>query len=238
MRQILQLHAALRASMRTTGTLGALLLLVAGCSATEPHASSPVALRLGSSVSPSATSTASSPLQISAVRLVVTNASLGNGEEFGCVDCEGDVEDAPATPKVITVPLDGGTVLLATEQAQPGIYSDAEITVEQPGAALLAGTSGWPSGATILVEGTYNGAAFKLPLSIVGTFHQTLNPPLTVSVTGAPATVAIVISLPIRSWFDANGSPLDPNDPAQQATIAANARRSFQPLEEPASRER
>jgi hypothetical protein len=224
-----------RAGVRACGTLASTLLLLAGCASTEPRPSTPVAIRLSSSATTALT--ASAPLQISAVRLVVTTASLGGGDQFGCVDCQGNAEEAPATPRLVTVPLSGGTVLLATEQVAPGRYSQAEIAVEQPNAATLAGVTNWPAGATIMVEGAYNGKPFQLPLSIIGSFRETLSPPVDVSVTIAPAPVAITITLPVTSWFVANGATLDPTDPAQRATIEANARRGFQPLEA-ASRER
>ena len=220
--------AARGVGARVCGLLGGGLFL-ASCATTEPKVAQPVGIHLTSNAS-SAASTASTPLQIAAVRLVVTTASLGSGDQFGCVDCQGNAEDAPSTPKLVTVPAAGGTVLVATEQAAPGRYSEAEISVEQPTSATLAGTN-WPAGATIVVDGTYRGATFQLPLSIVGSFRETLNPALDVAATGAPATAAITITLPVISWFQSNGVALDPNDPTQRATIVANAQRSFQALD-------
>ncbi len=215
---------------RAGATVGALVLLAA-CGVTEPRRSSPVTLRLRSNASTSTAATAPTPLQVSAVRLIVTTASLGSGDEFGCTDCQDNAEEVAATPKLISIPMDGGSVLLATEQAAPGLYSQAEIAVEQAGATTLAGTSNWPSGATIMIEGTYNGAAFALPLNIVGSFRENLTPPLEVPASGASAAAAITITLPVASWFQSSGSSLNPANATDRATIEANARRSFAPLE-------
>ena len=220
-----------RAGVGTCGILVGALVLLAACGTTEPRPATPIAIHLRSSASTSSASSPSAPLQLTSVRLVVTTASLGSGEQFGCVDCQGNVEDVPATPKLVTVPLNGGSIFLATEQAAPGLYSQAEISVEQPGATTLAGTSNWPAGATMLIEGTYNTVPFRLPLSIVGSFRESLQPPLNVPASGTSATTAITITLPIAGWFQANGVALNPGVAADRAVIEANARRNFQPLE-------
>lgn len=217
-------------SARAGATLVALVLLAA-CGVTEPRRTSPVTLHLRSNAVTSTAATAPTPLQLSAVRLIVTSAALGSGNEFGCTDCQGNVEEVVSTPKLVSIPINGGSVLLATEQAAPGLYSQSEIAVEQAGATSLAGTSNWPSGATIMIEGTYNGAAFALPLNIVGSFRESLTPPLEVPATGAPAATAITITLPVASWFQSTGRSLNPADATDRATIEANARRGFAPLE-------
>ena len=40
---------------------------------------------------------------------------------------------------------------------------------------------------------------------------------------------SVVVTLPVGSWFTANGADLDPNDPAQRAQIEQNARLSLEP---------
>lgn len=227
---ILQDLKTYHAGAGASGILVGALVLLAACGTTEPRSATPVAIHLRSSASTSSASSPAAPLQLTSVRLVASTASLGSGDQFGCVDCQGNVEDVPATPRLVTVP-NGGSIFLATEQAAPGLYSQAEISLEQPSATTLAGTSNWPAGATILIEGTYNTVPFQLPLSIVGSFRESLQPPLNVPASGASATTAITITLPIASWFQANGVPLNPAVPADRAVIEANARRNFQPLE-------
>jgi hypothetical protein len=191
---------------------------------------SPVRIHLALSTPAFAATAASGPLQITSLRLVVSTASVGAGDQFGCVDCQGNAEDAPATPKLVSVPLSGGTVLVATEQASPGTYSQAEISLARPVAATLAGTSNWPGDATLLIEGTYNGVAFAIPLTIDGSFLGTLTPPVAVT-SSTPSPIAVTVTLPVTTWFTSNGSPLDPGVPAQRAIIEANIRRSFQAID-------
>ena len=231
MNAIMGLSGRQRAGRCGLSTLVAALGLLAGCGTTEPGASRPVDIRLSANSSTAPTIGGTGALQITSLRLVVTTAALGGGDQFGCADCQGNAEDTPATPKLITVPLNGGTILIATEQAGPGTYSQAEISLERPTSGTIAGTSDWPANATILVEGTYNGRAFMLPLSIEGSFRETLTPPVQVTTTSVSSSIAVTMTLPVSSWFTMNGAPLDPTDLAERATIETNARRSFQPLE-------
>ncbi|MDQ6635162.1 MAG: hypothetical protein M3Z10_10460 [Gemmatimonadota bacterium] len=162
---------------------------------------------------------------------MVGGASLGSGDQFGCVDCRGDTEQGSIAPKLLDVPLGGGTVLVATEQAGLGRYSQAEISVEAPTPVTLAGVPNWQTNATIEVSGRFNGTPFRLPLAIVGSFRETLNPPVEVSATNKPAAVAVTITLPVASWFTSNGAALDPSNASQRAIIETNALNSFQPPE-------
>ena len=163
------------AIMHGLGTLVAVLGVVSGCGTTEPAPMRPVNIGVTSVARSSAVAAAAGPLQITSLRVVVSTASLGAGNQFGCIDCQGNAEDAPGTPKLLSVPLTGGTLLVATEQASPGTYSQAEISLTRPVAATLAGTSNWPAGATLLIEGTYNGTAFAIPLAIESSFRETLS---------------------------------------------------------------
>lgn len=222
------------ANVRALGMLASTLLTVAACdSTTKPKQLQPVAMQLAGSRSASVPSAASGPLEITSLRLVVGAASLGSGDQFGCVDCQGNTEDRSVTPKLLDVPLGGGTVLVATEQVGPGRYSQAEVLVESPTSATLASAPDWPANATIEIDGRFNGTPFRLPLTIIGSFRETLNPPVEVSATTPPSAVAVTITLPVASWFTSNGAVLDPSNPAQRATIETNARNSFQPLEQP-----
>jgi hypothetical protein len=211
----------------------AVLGVVAGCGTTEPRPTQPVGIHLASATPAFAAAAAAGPLQITSLRLVVSTASLGAGDQFGCIDCQGNAEDAPATPKLISVPLTGGTILVATELTSPGTYSQAEIALARPAAATVAGTPNWPAGATLLIEGTHNGTAFAIPLTIEGSFLETLNPPVVVTNTSTPSTITVTATLPVTSWFTSNGVSLDPAVAAQRAVIEANIRRSFQSVETP-----
>lgn len=211
--------------------LGMTSLTLAACDSTgtAPQSLAPVAVRLAASSAP-ASGTSAAAVQISSFQVVVGAASLGSGDQFGCQDCQGDQQEVASTPKIINVPLGGGAVEISTEQVQPGQYAQAEISVEAPTAATLAGVSGWPGGATMQITGTFGGRPFTLPLSITGSFVEQLQPPVVVAAS-TPNAVPVTITLPVASWFVANGAALDPTVPAQRALIEANARSSFGPPE-------
>jgi hypothetical protein len=158
---------------------------------------------------------------------VIGQAALGNGDQFGCVDCEGDQEDANPAPAVVTVPVDGSPVSVAAERVASGHYSSVEIELVTPSAALLAATPGWTADGTIEVRGRYNGVDFTLSLSIPGQFRETLSPAIDVPAGGLPGPINVTITLPVASWFSSNGTALDPSDAAARAQIAANARASI-----------
>lgn len=194
-----------------------------------PRQSRPVDIRVAAAgLSVVGASTAPAALEITSLRLVIGAASLGRGDQFGCVDCEGEYGDGPQAQKLIEVVPGGAPVLVSTELVGAGRYEQAEISVEQPSAATLAGVTDWPAGATMEVVGRFNSQPFRLPLTIQGSFRETLSTPVEVTSGSAPAAVAITITLPVASWFSSGSATLDPNDAGQRAQIEANARRSFQ----------
>jgi hypothetical protein len=182
-----------------------------------------------------ASAAASGPVEITSLRLVVGPAALGNGDQFGCADCQGGGNDsgpeAGAAPQLIRVPTDGSSVSVATEQVQAGRYGSAEIELQHPDASITTADPTWPSDATIEVGGAINSVPFTLHLALEGAFRETLNPPVDVTDTGTPGTLSVTVTLPVAAWFMANGSPLDPNDPAQRAQIEQNARSALSPIE-------
>ena len=194
------------------------LLVLCACSTTSPRATQAVLVLLKANATQGPTQSAA--LQITGVRLVIRQTSLGDGEEFGCVDCQ----NANREPAVLTVPLDGSPVSVAAERIAPGHYSAVEIQLVPPSSALLVATPGWSTDATIEVRGRYNGTAFILPLAIPGQFRETLSHAIDVPAGGLPGPINVTITLPVASWFASNGLLLDPDDRAARAQITANAR--------------
>ncbi len=182
-----------------------------------------------------ASAAASGPVEITSLRLVVGPAALGNGDQFGCVDCQGGGNEtgpeAGGAPQLIRVPTDGSPVSVTTEQVQAGRYGAAEIELLHPDASVTAADPAWPSDATIEVVGAVNSVPFTLRLALEGAFRENLNPPVDVTDAATPGTISVTVTLPVASWFMANGTPLDPNDPAQRAQIEQNARSALAPLE-------
>lgn len=207
----------------------ALGLMTACDSGTGPKDGRPVLFQLAASaqkIFPSG------PLVITSFRLIAGGTALGNGNQFGCQDCNDPGPETGATPEIVAVPLDGTPVSLRTERVQPGTYSMMEVEVVLPTSQILAATPGWTGPNTMVVEGTQSGKRFQFALSIEGSFRERLATPVVVGASGAPATVAVTLTLPVLSWFtSAAGASLDPTDPAQLALIKANAGKSFDPLE-------
>jgi hypothetical protein len=200
--------------------------LVASCNqSTSPGTTQPVTFRMAAA-SQAAPATVG-PLSLTGFRLVIGEASLGAGGQFGCVDCQGGGSEGSPTPALVNIPLDGSAVEVATEQVQAGSYSAVEIGLARLAPAVVATTPGWPADATIEVQGTFAGQSFTLPLAIDGTFQEQLAAPVVVGTSGTPATIQVGITLPVSSWFTGTNGSLDPSDPAQLATIQANARKSF-----------
>lgn len=177
-----------------------------------------------------AAASAAAAVDITSFRLVVGPAALGSGDQFGCVDCQGE-DNSSDLPQLISVPTDGTPVSIATEQVSAGVYSTAEIELRTPDARVTAAAPGWPANATIEIVGTFNGTAFTFPLTLLGEFREALNPPVQVAAGVAPAPASVTITLPVHDWFVANGVSLDPNDPGQRAQIESNAKLSVHPSE-------
>lgn len=202
------------------------LLVLGACNSTSPGATQAVMVLLKANATAQSSGRSAGPVEITGVRLVIGQGALGNGEEFGCVGCQGDEQDGNPEPVVVTVPVDGSPVSVAAERVAPGHYSAVEIELVPPSVALLAATPGWTADATIEVRGRHNGTEFTLPLTIPGQFRETLSPAIDVPAGGLPGPINVAITLPVASWFSSNGTALDPGDVAARAQITANARAS------------
>ncbi|MEO8089536.1 MAG: hypothetical protein ABI703_04495 [Gemmatimonadales bacterium] len=220
--------------MRTTySTLVPLYLAVLGgavaCdNSTSPKSVGPVHFRVSAAAASTSAGATAAAVDVTSFRLVVGPVALGSGDQFGCVDCQGG-DNGSDQPQLISVPTDGTPVSITTEQVSAGVYSSAEIELRAPDAAVTALAPGWPTGATVEIAGSFNGTAFTLPLTLLGEFRETLNPPVEVTAGGTPTPVSVTITLPVRDWFVSNGVALDPNDAAQRKQIESNAKLSVHP---------
>ncbi|MDQ6690258.1 MAG: hypothetical protein M3Z18_07085 [Gemmatimonadota bacterium] len=204
----------------------ALPLIVACSSATDAGVRRPVSLSLAVSKNASTGPAAAAALQITSLKLLVNQASLGSGDQFGCQDCQGNdgANEVASVGGVVSVPLDGSAVNLATEQVQPGSYPQVEVELGGSNAPA------WPAGQTVEIQGTNNGSAFTIGVPVSGSFRETLNPAVVVT-TASPSSIPVTITLPVSSWFSAGGTALDPGVPAQRAQIEANIRSAFSGVE-------
>lgn len=217
------LHPAYRAF-----GLATILVAASACDSTGPKPVHPVMFQLTTRANAAPPIGSAGSLQTTSFRLVVGAASLGGAGQFGCTDCQDNGGTEGQSPQqLINVPVGGGAVVVATEPVMAGHYAQAEISVEAPVGKTVAGTLGWQSGVSMEIAGRFNGTPFMIPLSLAGSFRETLTPPVDVT-AGAPSAIPVTITLPVASWFVANGVNLDPSIPAQLIQIETNARASFQ----------
>jgi hypothetical protein len=226
----------------STGASVAVILagiMTSACdNATAPTARQPVQIRASVARSQASPPTGGD-LEFSSFKVALGAAALGSGEEFGCKDCQDEGPDGAETTgvaHVAQIPVNGGVVVLQTEQVQPGTYNAVELELKP-----LTGTApaGWTSGTTIQVIGTYRGRPFTASFAVQGELRQQLTQPVTIA--NAPASsISVTMTLPVSTWFSAaNGTALDPNDAAQRAQIEANVRAAVQnELESKAETER
>ena len=214
--------------------LVAAALAVAACArSTSPTPTRAVGFQIAARSPTASPSAGAAPLEVTSFRLVAGAATLGNAEQFGCVDCQGgggpDGQSAVAgTPsRLVTVPLDGAATDLVTEDVSVGTYSAAELSVEAPNSLTTGLDASWPAGATMQINGRYKGTPFTLAFIITGSFREPLSPPVTVASSSVPTTLPVRITLPVASWFVSNGVTLDPSVTANRALIESNARAPF-----------
>jgi hypothetical protein len=224
--------------VRTVSAVCFALVLAACDRSTSPGPRGKVEFRLATttSLAPAAASTsAASALEVTSIRLALFAAALGRGEEFGCINCDGNSDAGPSVAALIDVPLTT-PVRVAVEQASLGHYTDVEFSLGTLASGMYP-SADWSAETTIEILGRFRGVPFRLALPVTGVFRQALQPNVDVSTVGAASTAQVTITLPVASWFELGGTFLDPNDPAARAQIAANIRRSFVATDSGPSRE-
>lgn len=154
---------------------------------------------------------------VTSLRIMVGSAGLGYGDQFGCIDCQGNEQHASTTPKWIDVPIGNGSVLLESEMAAPGSYSEMEVELRRAPSA----------DATIEIGGEYDGTPFKLRFDVQGNSRHALAQPLVVTQQSATA-VSANLQFPIQAWFTGTGgTALNPLDNSGRSAIEANLRAYF-----------
>lgn len=174
--------------------------------------------------------------------LVLTKAHvIVDGIELSHNDgpnCEGtgefECEDFEQSAQLVEIPLANGVNTQLTVPVPEGTYErlDAHIRVpESVDASIATFIAAHPefAGKSVRVEGKYKGTPFIYTAPIDAQLELKFNTPLVVSSTSKNITVDVDVA----SWFkNSAGVALDPADPANAATIAANIRRSFNVFED------
>jgi len=160
--------------------------------------------------------------------------SSGSGEGSGHDECEG----LELTPIVIDLPVDSSVVTGLDVQIPAGTYHALEAKIhvvrsdDEGGAAFLAAHPEL-RGASVRIEGTFNGSPFTFVGQPEAKLELIFNPPLVVG--SSPAHVTVHADL--GRWFtDGNGALIDPSTAASgepnASTVDDNIARSFHAFED------
>ncbi len=174
-------------------------------------------------------------LVLTKAQVVIDGIELSHNDGPNCEGTgEFECEDVDQSPQLVDIPLTNGVNTQLTVPVPEGTYErlDAHIQVQKSGdqsvATFLAAHPEF-AGKSVRVEGKYKGTPFVYTAPIEAQLELKFNPPLVVS----PASKNITVDVDVASWFkDSAGVALDPSDPANAATIAANIRKSFHVFED------
>lgn len=186
-------------------------------------------LRVDGLVARSAAMTAASAsaqtLELGGGDLVVERARIALSEiEFE--GGSGDEREAELGAAVIDLALDGSPTEVAASAVAAGSYHTIGLELQ---AGNASGSEfddfGGDDPASILVDGTYGGAAFTYRSSVVPELEFPIEPEVDVQ---ADSEAAVGVTFDVAAWFlAADGAVLDPTDVASRATIEANILESF-----------
>jgi len=174
-------------------------------------------------------------LTITDVKLVVSEFELKRDNDDDCEEVVGsddDCEEFESAPFLVDLPLNGSEVVVATDRVPAGTYTEMEFEIEdldddaddsagnrtviqQLRTQLRAAYPGISDDASVIVVGTFTpvgGQArpFTVFLDADIEVEMALNPPLTISESGANRTVTLSIDPAL--WFRSNGQVLDLSD--------------------------
>jgi hypothetical protein len=236
-------------TLAAIGTFGASL---AACSAdsTGPNASAAGSVSLSFSAKGASTSSASlsggtisGALVGSSDVLVITKAQLVLAElelqraGGSCADTSSSSSDSceelELAPTMIDLPVSGNVVGALSVQVPAGSYSALEAKITLPdtgrrgGAALIAAHPEL-RGASVRVEGTFNGQAFVYTGTTRAQIESRFDPPLVADGSG----INVTVSVDLTNWFKtSSGALVNPSTAnaggANAELVSSNIARSF-----------
>jgi hypothetical protein len=151
--------------------------------------------------------TGAGSLIVERVRIAVSEVELEGEEEDG--------EEFEMGERVVEVALDGAPTEVVAQAVPEGSYQELGMELMVGGFDELGGDEP----ASILVEGTYDGAPF--------TYRSTVAPELEFNL-GKAAEVRqggearIAVTFDVAAWFLSGDTALNPTDPVNRQTIESN----------------
>ena len=237
-------------TLATVSTLGASLV---ACSAdsTSPNNSAAGSVSLSFSAKGASTSstslsggTISGALVGSSDVLVITKAQLvlaelelqragGSCTSADTTSSSDSCEELELAPTMIDLPVSGNVVGALSVPVPAGSYSalEAKITLadtgRRGGAALIAAHPEL-RGASVRVEGTFNGTAFVYTGTTRAQIESRFDPPLVADGSG----INVTVSVDLTNWFKtSSGALIDPSTAnsggANAELVSTNIARSF-----------
>lgn len=181
-------------------------------------------------------------LVITRAELVMSKLDLSLATSGTCPDTgtmqETECDELESGPLLVDLPLSGSATSSLGVSVPAGTYHQIAFKI-----ALLSGTdtaaanflAAHPemNGASVRVEGTYNGAPFTFTSVVEAETELEFSPAFVVDANGKNITV----SVDVGSWFrSSNGAVIDPNsaDPGglNEALVDGNIKASFQGYED------
>ena len=232
----------------TVSTLGASLV---ACSAdsTGPSAAGSVSLSFSATgASTSSTSASGGTLSgtlvggtdvlvINKAQLVLAELELqragGTCPSAGTSSSSDSCEELELPPTMIDLPVSGNVVGALSVPVPAGSYSALEAKITLPdtgrrgGAALIAAHPEL-RGASVRVEGTFNGKAFVYTGTTRAQIESRFDPPLVAGASG----INVTVSVDLTNWFKtSSGALIDPatanSGGANAELVSSNIARSF-----------
>ncbi|HMC55284.1 MAG TPA: hypothetical protein VKH19_08950 [Gemmatimonadaceae bacterium] len=180
---------------------------------------------------------------ITKAQIVVRKLELKSSDVTSCAAEEGDdnsssddCEEVKAGPMLVDLPLTAGATSELTASIPAGTYRELEFQIHKPTStpADQAFVTANPNfaGASIRVEGTYNGTPFVFTSAMTDVFELEFDPPIALDADNKNVTIKVDLG----TWFRNGTTVIDPAtaNPGQanETLVRNNIRSSFKSFED------
>lgn len=178
-------------------------------------------------------------LVVNSAQVVVQEIEFERDEASGsCALSANDdaCESFEVGPRLLNLPLSGAVALEVTQEIPEGEYDEIEIDIHRLTDSgedqAIAAQVPELAGASILVTGTFDGAAFTFTTDIDQELELEFDPPLNVD-----GTSGVTLSFDLAAWFtDSSGNLVDPRTAlaggANESLVEGNIRQSIVSFED------
>jgi hypothetical protein len=196
-----------------------LVALVAACSSGATNSSLSLSARAGSAAT-AATDPAATGVSISRIRVALRDLELRSRDGKN----RAEIALGPVIVDLGAADLTAASVQKVLDSSVPaGTYDKIKLKIHRLQAAdAVAGADDLvKAGASILIDGTFNGTAFQFATALEA--EQELEGKFVID----GQSQNITINFDPSAWFVSGAAALDPSDPANKLAIEANIRASL-----------